>query len=254
VIDIKQHSLRPFEQDARAGLAHFLQSLPHRLGKLQHEGRNLAQVCQQAFAVNRRLIETGAQSIMMRTETIELRFEVIEMRQVAHPDRAAADLVLIGRADSAAGGADLAATRGGLTQPVEIAVDRQNQRAIVCDGEIVVIDGDALAFELLDLRLEVPRVKHHSVANYRKRAGDNAGRKQAELVGRAIDHQRVAGIVAALETDHGIGAAGEPVNDLALAFIAPLGTDHGYVGHACASSPAKVILAALRQDSTTGWK
>ena len=38
----------------------------------------------------------------------------------------------------------------------------------------------------------------------------------------ALDDQRVAGIVAALETRHRADALGQQVNDLALAFVAPL--------------------------------
>ena len=42
----------------------------------------------------------------------------------------------------------------------------------------------------------------------------------------ALDDQRVAGVVAALKTDDEIGEFGEDVDDLAFAFIAPLGADH----------------------------
>src|SRR5262249_13169932 len=66
----------------------------------------------------------------------------------------------------------------------------------------------------------------------RERAGDDAGRQQAELVGGVADHQRVPGIVPALEAHHRVGTACQPVDDLALAFIAPLGADHGDVGQA----------------------
>ena len=52
-----------------------------------------------------------------------------------------------------------------------------------------------------------------------------------ELVGLVADDQRVAGIVAALEADDDVGAAGQPVDDLALALVAPLAADHGYVRH-----------------------
>ena len=41
----------------------------------------------------------------------------------------------------------------------------------------------------------------------------------------AADHQRVAGVVAALEARDRGGALGQQVDDLALAFIAPLGAD-----------------------------
>jgi hypothetical protein len=42
----------------------------------------------------------------------------------------------------------------------------------------------------------------------------------------------MAGVVAALESHHHIGAAGEPVDNLALALVAPLRADDGYVAHA----------------------
>jgi hypothetical protein len=41
----------------------------------------------------------------------------------------------------------------------------------------------------------------------------------------------VASIVAALEADHHVRAAGEPIDDLAFAFVAPLGADDGHVTH-----------------------
>src|SRR5690606_38231294 len=42
------------------------------------------------------------------------------------------------------------------------------------------------------------------------------------------DHQRVAGIVATLETCDGRGFLGQQVDDLALALVAPLGADDDY--------------------------
>jgi hypothetical protein len=44
----------------------------------------------------------------------------------------------------------------------------------------------------------------------------------------AIDDQRVAGVVPALEAHHGIRPLGEQVDDLALALVTPLGADHDY--------------------------
>ena len=100
-------------------------------------GRDLAQFGEQRCAIDRRLAEPGAQRVVMRAEPVELRIQRVEMRQIAHPDRAAADLVLVSRADAAPGGADLAGARRGLAQAVEIAVERQDQRAIVGDREVL---------------------------------------------------------------------------------------------------------------------
>ncbi len=42
----------------------------------------------------------------------------------------------------------------------------------------------------------------------------------------AIDHQGVARIVAPLESHHPADLLGQPVDDLALALVTPLGADH----------------------------
>ena len=47
-----------------------------------------------------------------------------------------------------------------------------------------------------------------------------------ELELLAVAHDRVAGVVAALEADDDVGPLGEQVGDLALAFVAPLGADY----------------------------
>ena len=66
------------------------------------------------------------------------------MSEIADPDRAPADLVLVSRADAAAGGADLAGAAGVLAQRVEIAVEGQDQRAIVGDAQRLGGGVDAL--------------------------------------------------------------------------------------------------------------
>jgi hypothetical protein len=66
---------------------------------------------------------------MMCAEAVEQRLEIVEMGKVADADGAAADLVFIGGADAAPRGADLARARCILAQRVEVAVDRQDQRA-----------------------------------------------------------------------------------------------------------------------------
>ena len=49
---------------------------------------------------------------------------------------------------------------------------------------------------------------------------------------RAVDHQRVPGVVPALEAHHGGDALGQQIDDLALALVAPLGADDDQVpGH-----------------------
>ena len=205
----------------------------------------------------------------MRADPVELRAEIIKVCQIANPDRAAADFVFVSRPDPAPGRADFARATGIFAQSIEIAVERQDQRGIFGDLQVLRIDLDALPLELGHFIAEVPGIEHHAVADQAERSGDDAAGQQGELVDVFANHQRVPGVVSALKTDHGIGAAGQPVDNLALAFIAPLGADHGNVGHgnsfARASNPCRALGEAkaegkahaapwARQSATNcGW-
>ena len=54
-----------------------------------------------------------------------------------------------------------------------------------------------------------------------------------QLVDLAADDERVARVVPALEAGDHVGAFGQPIDDLALAFVAPLGAHDDHVCHAC---------------------
>src|SRR5699024_10223675 len=96
-----------------------------------------------------------------------------------------------------------------------------------------VLRGDlhALLANALNLGLQRPRVQHDAVTDNAQRAAHNARGQQRQLEHLLADDQRVTSVVATLEAHHHVGALGEPVNDLTLAFVAPLGADNHYVGH-----------------------
>src|SRR5690242_8252833 len=102
---------------------------PHRPSEGQDKIGDFAQVLEQAITVDGRFVEAGAERVVVRAEAIEQRPHVLEPREVADADRAAADLVLIGRADTSARGADLPRARCILAKRVEVAVDGEYQRA-----------------------------------------------------------------------------------------------------------------------------
>src|SRR5262249_52471966 len=74
------------------------------------------------------------------------------------------------------------------------------------------------------------RRQHDAVAD---EAGDaavqDAGGNQAQHRLAAADDQRVAGVVPALEAHDARDAIGQQVDDLALAFVAPLGADDDHI-------------------------
>ena len=51
--------------------------------------------------------------------------------------------------------------------PVELAVERQDQRRVLGDHQLLGGDLDALRADRLDLAHQVPRVEHHAVADHR---------------------------------------------------------------------------------------
>ena len=119
-----------------------------------------------------------------------------------------------------------------LAQLVELAMQRQNERGVLRDLQALRGDVDALRLQALDLVHQMPRIEHHAVADDAELARPHhAGRQQRQLVGDAVDDERMAGIVAALEAHDDVGALRKPVDDLALALVAPLGADHDHVCH-----------------------
>jgi len=66
---------------------------------------------------------------------------------------------------------------------------------------------------------------------------EDARRDQVQDGLLSLDHEGVPGIVAALKADNRVGVFGVEIDDLPLAFIAPLGSDHNDVGHG--ASPLK---------------
>ena len=232
MVHVQHHPLGALEQHPFAGPANLGQRAPGGVGERQDGRRDGEQFVQQPALVDRLVAQAPAQRVVVGQQRVDPRLDGRPIGQVAQPDRPAADLVLVGRADAPAGGADLDAAGGILAQRVQLAVERQDQGAVGGDLERPGGDVDALAGQPVDLLGQRPGVDDHAVADHRQLARpDDARRQQAELVDGAVDDQRVAGVVAALEAHHHVGAFRQPVDDLALAFVAPLGAYHHHIGH-----------------------
>ena len=104
---------------------------------------------------------------------------------------------------------------------------RQNDMGTVRDADSRKVDPtSSQCIHLLEHNL---RAEGNTVADDTMRALEqDARRHQAELIGLTIDDDRMAGIAAALETDDRLSLLGQIVYDLALAFVAPLGTGNYY--------------------------
>jgi hypothetical protein len=155
----------------------------------------------------------------------ELFGKALGAQQVLHAQAAPRDLVFVGRTDPAPRGTDLLRALGRLARHVQRLVVGQDQRAGLGNAQARVgIHPRRLEFvELLGQRFGG---QHDAVADV---AGDavaqDAGRHQVQHRLLAADDQGMAGIVSALKAHHSLGMVGQPIDDLALAFVAPLGAD-----------------------------
>ncbi len=142
----------------------------------------------------------------MVEEPLELGGQGVALGEIAEPDGAAAHLVLVGRSYAAARGADLEPAVAVLAPAVEIAVERQDEGRILGHLEHRRRHPDAEPGQALDLLDERPGIDHDAVADHRELAAHDARGQEAQLVGDAVDDERMAGIVAALEAHHDLGA------------------------------------------------
>ena len=87
----------------------------------------------------------------MGEQALDLGGKRLQVGEIDEADGAPADLVLIGGADAALGGADAGRCAGGLAERVEFAMQRQDQRGVLGDAQIVRGHCDALLVQLVDL-------------------------------------------------------------------------------------------------------
>ena len=150
-------------------------------------------------------------------------FETLRVDQVKHAQARAGRLVAVSRADAALGGADLVLALERLALGVEFAMIGKDQVRRFAQDQVAV-NADAELAQPLDFLDEAHGVHHDAVADDADLVlAQNAGGNQVQDVFLAFDVDGVAGVVAALRADHHVRLLGQHVNDLAFAFIAPLG-------------------------------
>jgi hypothetical protein len=187
----------------------------------------------------RRVVVMHEHEVVQLEERLELLGEARRLEQVLHAKRAPRDLVLVGGADPASRRADLQ----GVAEPrfaslVERDVDRQHQRAGRRKGEPRA-HVDARLLEFADLLHERGGRHYDAVADQdRDAVAQHARRNQAQDRLAPADDERVTRVVPALEAHDTLRAFGQPVDDLALAFVAPLRADDDDVlGHVSGVGP-----------------
>ena len=205
VVDVQQHRLRTLEQHALAGLARRVQLAPGRTDIGRDTGRDAVQRRQQRARIHFRRAKTLAQHIVVRQQALDLAGQRRRILQVDGADGAPSHLVFIGRADAALCGAQLLAGRF-LAQRIQFAVQRQHQHRVFRQDQDVGCHRKPRRAGLCDFLQQRPGIDHHAIADDAALALHHARRQQRQLVGLFAHHDGVAGIVAALEAHHHLGA------------------------------------------------
>ena len=151
VVDVEHRPLRALEEDALALLPGAVEPVPDRRGEGQQAGREREQGVLQLGGVRIGNPEAAPERVVMQQQLAEPGPERFDIAQVAEAYGAAADLVLVGRADAAAGGAEPGAAACLLPRLVELAVDRQDQADVLGDRQRLRAHADALRGHGVDL-------------------------------------------------------------------------------------------------------
>ena len=157
---------------------------------------------------------------------LDVRLEQRSVEQVDDAQPAARHLVFVGRADAAAGGADLLAAGRALGGELDHAVIGQDDLGAVGDEELVV-DLDAQIAQAFDFIEERDGIEHHAVADdaFAPRPQHAAGDElENELL--AADDDGVPCVVATSIACDGGKPFAQHVHNLAFALVAPLGAQH----------------------------
>ena len=228
MVEVEERALRALEQDVLAA----------REGRLDEPGRVVEvrrAAARPSRAPRRRArstsngsapIERSRTFLSGSTRPIRSR-RTAAVEQVLHAQAEPPGAVAVGRADAAAGRADLRAAEARLVRPVEGDVVRHDHVRAAADPDAA--DVDAARREHVELVDQRDRVDDDAVADDRRDVRvEHAGRREPELEDLVAADDGVAGVVAALVAHDHRDLLGQEVGRLALALVAPLEPDdHG---------------------------
>lgn len=167
-------------------------------------------------------------------EAIDLGLDAtfpVRRHQVTHPDAETGDLVLVGWADTASGGANLGPTHGRFASPVQNRIQGKNHMGPFRNEE-ATLEVHISLDETIELAEQRVGVDHHSAAQNTECLGVEHTRwHQVQGKMSILELDGVASIVAALIAHHNIERGTEQIDDLSLSLVTPLHTVDDRVGH-----------------------
>ena len=244
MIDVEHRALSTFKEELTA----FIHLFVERFGNVADHGL-------QAFGINERIgddlfgIERFGAKELRQDEVMELHDrahlfgKTFRMIEVSDAHSAAGHLVFIGRTDAAAGRADLLRAQSRFTSLIERNVVRHDERAVARNTQTLFNIGHAYSVEFVDFAEESFRGEDNAVADIAgARSMHDARGDQTQDGLLAVNDEGMPGIMAAVEAHHPGSLFRQPIDDFALAFVAPLSADHDN------------ILAHLKSLINLNWR
>ena len=161
----------------------------------------------------------------------DLVVQQVGVQQVSDPDADSIDLVGVGRADAASGGADPLPARETLGDLVQGLVIGRDEVRVGADQRM--FDDLATGSQPIQLVVKHVKVDDHAVPDDGGGVAiENACGQQVHDELLATHHDGVAGVVATGVAHHQIDVLTQRVDRLALALVTPLGSQHDDARHA----------------------
>ena len=231
VIDVQQRALRTFEQQISAGLVDGVKICGH----IGHHRPDLFGIGHGLVEHSLKLDRFGAQvlgenKIVIVEHLRQLFRKALRIEQIVDPQGTTGNFVFVGGANAFAGRTNLVTgTLLSLPGTVERRVVAKDDRTAWTDPQALA-DLDAARLQPANLLQQVMNVQHHAVTDVALHPlPDDAGWHQIQLVLGGANYKGMTCIMPPLKTHHALSLIGQPVDDLAFAFVTPLGTDHNYV-------------------------
>ena len=176
-------------------------------------------------------VQAGQQGVLFQQRGLYLGAQKFGHGKVGGADADARHLVLVAGADAPARGADLGFVGlVALAGHVQRLVVGHDHVGLAADHQPRRRNVHVLAAQGFHLAAEHGGVEHDAVADETFLARMQDARRDEVQDVLLVAHQHgVPGVVAALETHDHVALAGQQIDDLALALIAPLGAHHDHV-------------------------
>ena len=182
------------------------------------------------FGVNRldrnRLATKGFdESIRLANPHAKPRLKILNIYKISHSQAGASDFVTVSRANAAESGADFVLALQPLSTSINLMMIRHDHMCLIADMQ-ASLHVHFASPKTIKLTYQTHRINHHTITDDTLLApAQDSRRNKVQNVFLTPYPYRVPCIATTLTPHHEIGCLGEHINDLAFAFIAPLGAN-----------------------------